>query len=801
MEFRQKVEISSNLPTRPGFGDLGRKIRLLSNCFKIKIPSGFVYHYDVDITRKNMNLYGQEAAAHEYENIKRYRCLNTKKNRRIVELMLQTSRNFEDMYPAYDGMKTLYTRNELRIDFPLRCEVILPDEDQGNNADPQNMRREVFDVLIKPVKKEGTMSCAISLDALHAFFAGRTSSIPQETIAAIETILRHRPCLRFTPVGRCFFYPPDLNNLNPLGGGLENWFGFHQSIRIGQWAPTVVLNTTATTFWQAGPVLNFAADLLSRSVEELNRIHNLTDADIRKISKKIKNRKCVATHFHNRRIFCMLKLTRDNARNLSFDMNGERITIVEYFRQRYNIVLRFPNLPCVQVKPANRNVFLPIEVCNFIPGEHAKAELTAEQRNAMIQFTTLSPRDKLREIKDIRRQRAAYEQDGCVRHFEMEVSPEPLALDGRVLDPPSIEYKNGKRIRPNNGSWNMRDIQFVEEAPIKQWILLNFEFRLHDSFIDNFVQEILKQGRNLGIPIGEPFDVVKIRTNNYDIEKLLRKLREEKPNTDLAIVVLPSLRDLEVYGKIKRVSEILIGLTTQCIKAETVKKVNGRGGPQIVCNLWSKINAKMGGQNIHLFNPEIPDILRKPVILIGADVNHPPPSARPERQPSLAACVGSLNRSLSRYAVSVRPQTNTINDKKTIEEILDLEAMVKELLKEFYRSTQGKKPEKILFYRDGVSEGQFRKVREHEVACVRRACKSLQSDYEPGLTFIIVQKRHSVRFFPKDPRDGVGKVGNVPPGTVVDTDVTHKMNHDFYLSSQNGLIGMYGLLLFFFKSK
>ena len=35
---------------------------------------------------------------------------------------------------------------------------------------------------------------------------------------------------RYTPVGRSFFSPPEVQ-YNPLGGGREVWFGFHQSVR------------------------------------------------------------------------------------------------------------------------------------------------------------------------------------------------------------------------------------------------------------------------------------------------------------------------------------------------------------------------------------------------------------------------------------------------------------------------------------------------------------------------------------------------------------------------------------------
>ena len=44
--------------------------------------------------------------------------------------------------------------------------------------------------------------------------------------------------------------------------------------------------------------------------------------------------------------------------------------------------------------------------------------------------------------------------------------------------------------------------------------------------------------------------------------------------------------------------------------------------------------------------------------------------------------------------------------------------MVKELLKAFYR-TCNKKPERILFYRDGISEGLFKTVVEGEVKAIK----------------------------------------------------------------------------------
>ena len=54
---------------------------------------------------------------------------------------------------------------------------------------------------------------------------------------------------------------------------------------------------------------------------------------------------------------------------------------------------------------------------------------------------------------------------------------------------------------------------------------------------------------------------------------------------------------------------------------------------------------------------------------------------------------------------------------------------------------------------------------------------------------IIVAKRHHQRFFPKDQRDGDRRSGNCPAGTVIDSDIAHPTEFDFYLQSHGGLLG------------
>ncbi|KAF2299119.1 hypothetical protein GH714_030710 [Hevea brasiliensis] len=183
---------------------------------------------------------------------------------------------------------------------------------------------------------------------------------------------------------------------------------------------------------------------------------------------------------------------------------------------------------------------------------------------------------------------------------------------------------------------------------------------------------------------------------------------------------------------------------------------------------------------------QIPRLLRsdEPVIFMGADVTHPHPLD--DFSPSVAAVVGSMNwPETNKYASRMRSQTHRQ------EIIQDLGAMVKELLDDFYQEAS-QLPKRIIFFRDGVSETQFYKVLQEELQAIQEACSRFPG-YRPLITFAVVQKRHHTRLFPSE--TDISSIQNqfynenIPPGTVVDTVITHPKEFDFYLCSHWGVKG------------
>lgn len=152
----------------------------------------------------------------------------------------------------------------------------------------------------------------------------------------------------------------------------------------------------------------------------------------------------------------------------------------------------------------------------------------------------------------------------------------------------------------------------------------------------------------------------------------------------------------------------------------------------------------------------------------------------------MAAVVASLDSFPAQYHAVCSVQSK--NDGNRVEWVVDLKAMFLECLQVFH-ATNKCLPQEIVIFRDGLSEGMFDAVRLFELANLRAACKQMASTYKPSMLFIVVQKRHHIRFMPSNPRDGVGRSGNIPPGSIVDNRLVHPGLFDFYLCSHQGIQG------------
>jgi eukaryotic translation initiation factor 2C len=127
--------------------------------------------------------------------------------------------------------------------------------------------------------------------------------------------------------------------------------------------------------------------------------------------------------------------------------------------------------------------------------------------------------------------------------------------------------------------------------------------------------------------------------------------------------------------------------------------------------------------------------------------------------------------------------------------------MVKERCMAWATSHGDALPENMVFYRDGISESQFRDCEKGEIAAIRTAYASLcvgkNANAKLKLTFVVVGKRHNTRFYPTDTQnctryeqnDKTRCNMNVAPGLLVDRVITDPTRFNFYLQSHQAIKG------------
>lgn len=85
--------------------------------------------------------------------------------------------------------------------------------------------------------------------------------------------------------------------------------------------------------------------------------------------------------------YCRFPLQLDNGQTVE-------CTVAKYFLDKYKMKLRYPHLPCLQVGQEHKHTYLPLEVCNIVPGQRCIKKLTDMQTSTMIKATARSAPDR-----------------------------------------------------------------------------------------------------------------------------------------------------------------------------------------------------------------------------------------------------------------------------------------------------------------------------------------------------------------------------------------------------------------------
>ncbi|PRQ33301.1 putative post-transcriptional gene silencing PAZ-Argonaute family [Rosa chinensis] len=768
-------------PQRPGFGTVGKKIQVRANHFLVQVADRDLHHYDVTIT--------PEVASKK---------IHREVMNQLVRLYSET--HLGKRIPAYDGMKSLYTAGPLPFSSKEFVVKLLPNDGRaaaaGSSTSSKRKDRE-FKVAL-------TLANKPDLYQLQQFLHSQRVETPQEAIQVLDIVLRATPSEKYTVVGRSFF-STELGPKGSLGEGLEYWRGFYQSLRPTQLGLSLNIDVSARSFFE--PIL--VTEFLAKHFYHTDRSKHLPDRDCIKVKKTLKRVK-VEVRLRDwtkneevKRTYTINGLSAEPLGQLRFTCEDENTSVVQYYRKKYKIDLKYVAWPAIQAGNDSKPVYLPMELCSIVAGQRYTKKLNKKQVTNLLKATCQRPRDRENNITQMIREKTNNRDDKeslIRREFGLQVREEMSLVKARVLPSPLLKYHDSgreKSVYPQMGQWNMTNKKMVNGGRLQVWAFVNFS-RVSQDITFEFLGALVDVCNSKGMEFfPQPLLPVQF-SHPGQIERVLRDIHklsaQQGRQLQLLIVILPDQSDSS-YGKIKRTCETELGIVSQCLEPQKIKRWN----TQYLENLALKINVKVGGRNtvlndaIYKKMPVVTD--RLPTIIFGADVTHP--AAGDDSSPSIAAVVASTDwPEVTNYRAIVSAQHHRDEIIKDLyksqisEKGLVHGGMIRELLVAFYKQKR-LKPSRIIFYRDGVSEGQFSQVLLHEVDAIRRACASLEDGYMPTVTFVVVQKRHHTRLFPADHsnRGQMDRSGNIQPGTVVDTEICHPTEFDFYLNSHAGIQG------------
>ncbi|KAF9467546.1 argonaute-like protein [Collybia nuda] len=760
------LKVSPGRPLRPGYGTAGTAITLRSNFFPVWLPKGPIYDYTIEISPK----------------------VSKKESKlRLFQLLEQSPLCTPYLsHIAHDRSQRLVSAQKLPQ--PLVIQVpYFEEEDAAPSPDA-----DVYTISIK-FERELDIAC------LTQYLDGLTEARDYDTlplVSALNLVLQQHASRNGFRVGINKYFFPSLNKFD-IGFGVQVWQGFYASVRPTYKQLMVNVNACFTAFVEPG---NLADALLAFGRNSKGALPNLPEALVR--SLKVRTQ-----HLHHTKL--VKAIGNKSARQTTFNCEelGGKVTVEQYFLKKYNKKLEYPtDLPVVDLGGPKKNVWVPAELCDIKPGQPYTEKLNFSEAKKMIERACNPPKHNAEAIvnEDLHTLDLApvgYPIDG----FGVSIDTAMAVVPGRKLDPPFPTYKTSKA-KIKDGSWNIMGATFHKGIRVDSWWVMVVQdgqgtiTGREDPQYVKLETGFTEKCRNSGIymPRERPrFVQVKLpRPSNSDpgrgtaIDTISNEFQSslsaasQKPDF---ILVMLEARDKFIYPGIKRLGDVKFGIHTIHMQLPTALKIQRQD--QYFSNIALKLNAKLGGIN-HVLNEQAMKWLTKEkTMMVGIDVTHPGPGTR-DGTPSIAAVVANIDDDFVQFPASLRIQWGKKEARPAslfispmLDELRDM--MLERLL--LYEKKNKVLPQRILVFRDGVSEGQFNIVLREELDQILDGFKKLSTKgrkgkYRPVLSIIICG------FYPTDSANAT-KNGNTMPGTVVDKGVTAVFDFDFYLQAHAGIQG------------
>ncbi|KAK4934510.1 Protein argonaute [Elasticomyces elasticus] len=768
----QLYSLPTQFAKRPGFNTTGKAVQVSVNSYQVtQYPTAKVYQYDVIIGS------GDE--------------------KRVVQRKVwgsQARKKATGPPMIYDGNRLAWSitdHNEIRL---------MVDLDQEEGRQSRDPSRNTFRLHIKKTRQ-------LDISVVQAYLDGRIQFNIEvaEAVNFMDHLLREGPSTsnQFLSLRRSVF--KRQGQRADLGGGIEVWRGVYQSMRLAEGKKLVInLDVANTCFWKPSSLIStIITKFRMRDPQQIvNEMRPRQDNGSRRapethstVRKAIKGIMVTAQYKGNPmadKEWKIASLSLNNAHEETMEWKdpqtkkptGERVSIAQYFKRKYNLALQFPELPLVEM--TKKGVMYPMEFLQIISGTRYAAKLDETQTANMIKFAVSPPAQRLAAI-DEGKSWLNWGSDPYLNNYGLRVNPQQIKTNARILPAPGVKFGNKIEQPGTKGRWDLRGKKFLNGNPqeLVAWGIGVFagRGRVPDkSAIDRFALDFARAYREHGGQVAnQPPTIAMLPADaGKAVEELYNQTGNQFKRRPQLMIFLLQDRNSFHYLRIKKSADCRYGVVTQCMQLQQVIK----GNPQYYSNVLMKVNAKLGGTTSQALPHASSGFkgFNAPTMIIGADVSHASPGSQ---QASMAAITVSFDRFGGRYAAAC--QTNGHRVEMVSE--ANWRNMLKPLVTQWMSTVGGGSlPHQIYYIRDGVSEGQFAHVLNQEVPHIKAIMEACAGKAWGGkITVVIAGKRHHVRAFPG--QGAADNKGNPLPGCLIERDVTTPNEFDFYLYSHIALQG------------
>ncbi|XP_040827198.1 piwi-like protein 2 isoform X1 [Ochotona curzoniae] len=442
----------------------------------------------------------------------------------------------------------------------------------------------------------------------------------------------------------------------------------------------------------------------------------------------------------------------------SFTMSdGKEITFLEYYSKNYGITVKEEDQPLLIHRPSerqnNHGMLLKGEILllpelSFMTGIPEKMKKDFRAMKDLTQQINLSPKQHHSALECLLQRISKNEMANSeLTRWGLCLQKDVHKIEGRVLPMERINLRNTSFITSQDLNWVKevtRDLSILT-IPMHFWALF-YPKRATDQ-----ARELVNMLEKIAGPIGMRMSAPAwVELKDDRIETYIRTIQSMlgvEGKIQMVVCIIMGTRD-DLYGAIKKLCCVQSPVPSQVINVRTI------GQParlrSVAQKILLQINCKLGGE---LWGVDIP---LKQLMVIGMDVYHDP--SRGMR--SVVGFVASINLTLTKWYSRVVFQMPH-------QEIVDsLKLCLVGSLKKFYEVNHCL-PEKIVVYRDGVSDGQLKTVANYEIPQLQKCFEAFEN-YQPKMVVFVVQKKISTNLYLAATEHFV----TPSPGTVVDHTIT-----------------------------